>query len=237
MLASDGSLPCAARSVIPMVLAHRRQPFSSLSTMLPAHEKFVTSGGDSLSHLFRLRRGAQRLLFDAVLRKLVVAVHGLWMVDHATDTSLGAPLQVSIFSTYVKSILVQLRRWESKLPFCLWQAPEESAVHPVGVEVSELLARQGQDAPPSVTVVDLRAALLAAHPGAVPEKVLSRRDGLDLLLPAVSSMKMCTDVRQRCGDWATILSLEQEVFLTCHAMGSLKASTHMFRMRKATPML
>jgi len=235
LLASDGSVPCAARYVSPLVLVHPRQPFSSLSTMLPAHRTFVTAGRDSLSHLFRLRRAAQRLLSEAVQRKLVVAVHGLWMVDHATDTSLGAPLQVSIFSTYVKNNFVQLRRWEDKLPFCLWQALEESAVQPVGVRVSELFARLGQDASPPVTVVDLRAALLAAHPDAVPEQVLSRHDGLDLLLPAVSSMKMCTDVWQRYGDWATILTLEQELFLTCHAMGSLMASTHMFRMRKATP--
>jgi len=203
--------------------------------MLPAHTEFVTAGRDSLSHLFRLGRAAQRLLFEAVQRKLVAAVHGLWMVDHATEASLGAPLQVSIFSTYVKSIFVQLRRLEGKLPFCVWQALEEGAVQPVGVQVSELFARLGQDAPPSVTVVDMRAALLAAHPDAVPEQVLSRHDGLDLLLPTVSSMKMCTDVRQRYGDWATILTLEQELFLTCHAMGSLMASTHMFRMRKATP--
>jgi len=203
--------------------------------MLPAHTKIVTAGRDSLSHLFRLRRAAQRLLSEAVQRKMVVAVHGLWMVDHATDTLLGAPLQVSIFSTYVKSIFVERRRWEGKLLFCLLQALEESAVQPVGVRASELFARLGQDAPPSVTVVDLRAALLAAHSDAVPEQVLSRHDGLDLLLPVVSSMKMCTDVRQRYGDWATILTLEQELFLTCHAMGRLMASTHMFRMRKATP--
>jgi len=235
LLASDGSLLCAARSVSPLVPVHPRQPFSSLSTMLPAHTEFVTAGRDSLSHLFRLGRAAQRLLFEAVQRKLVAAVHGLWMVDHATEASLGAPLQVSIFSTYVKSIFVQLRRLEGKLPFCVWQALEEGAVQPVGVQVSELFARLGQDAPPSVTVVDMRAALLAAHPDAVPEQVLSRHDGLDLLLPTVSSMKMCTDVRQRYGDWATIRTLEQELFLTCHAMGSLMASTHMFRMRKATP--
>jgi len=202
--------------------------------MLPAQTKSVTAGRDSLSHLFRLRRAAKRLLSEAAQRKLVVAVHGLWMVDHATDTSLGAALQVSIFSTYVKSIFVQLRRWEGKLPFCLWQALEESAVQPFGVRVSELFARLGQDAPPSVTVVDLRAALLAAHPDAVPEQVLSRHVGLDIFLPAVSSMKMCTDVRQRYGDRATILTLEEELFLACHALGGLMASTHMFRMRTAT---
>jgi len=93
----------------------------------------MTAGPDSLALFLRPRRAAQRLLYEAVERKLDMAVDRLWMVDDATDTPLGALLQVIIFSTHFKSILVQLRGWEGKLRPCLWQAREESAVELVGV--------------------------------------------------------------------------------------------------------
>jgi len=93
----------------------------------------MTAGPISLALFLRPRRAAQRLLSEAVLRKLDMAVDCLWMVNDATNTPLGAPLQVFIFSTNFKSILVQLRGWEGKLRFCLWQAREQSAVELVGV--------------------------------------------------------------------------------------------------------
>jgi len=85
--------------------------------------------------------------------------------------------------------------------------------------------------------VNLWMALLGAHPHAVLEQVLRRHDGLDLFLPAVASMYMCTDVPQRYGAWATIfmLELEHELFLTSPAVGRLMASMHIFHKRKATP--
>ena len=133
VLASDGALFRAARSVSPLVPVNAHQPFSTPSKTLPAHTTIMTAGPDSLALFLRPRRAAQRLLYEAVERKLDMAVDRLWMVDDATDTPLGALLQVIIFSTHFKSILVQLRGWEGKLRPCLWQAREESAVELVGV--------------------------------------------------------------------------------------------------------
>jgi len=64
---------------------------------------------------------------------------------------------------------VQLRGFGGTLPFCLCQAPEESALQLGGVRVSEMLTRLGQNALLGMTFVYLRAALLATHPDAVPE--------------------------------------------------------------------
>lgn len=71
---------------------HPRQTFSSLSKMLPAHTTSVTAGPGGLSHLFRLRCATQRLLFEAVQRKMSVSFDVLRMADNAAEALLEAPL-------------------------------------------------------------------------------------------------------------------------------------------------
>jgi len=77
VLASDGALSRAARSVSPLVRVNAQQPLSTPLKMLPAHATFTTAGPERLSLLLWPRRASQRLLYEAVQRELDVAVDRL----------------------------------------------------------------------------------------------------------------------------------------------------------------